>query len=190
VSDRADLTRRLARLRVPLGFGCAALVLWLAAPTAATLLAGTAIAAIGEAVRIWAAGHLNKAREVTASGPYRWLAHPLYVGSAVMGAGLAVACGSAIAAALIGAYLIATITAAVRHEEAFLRSAFGHRYDRYRRDGRIDEGRRFSFALAMTNREHRAVAGLVVAVLLLAWKATYNGAFWRTAGTRFVKPGG
>ena len=30
----------------------------------------------------------NKAREVTSSGPYRWFAHPLYVGSSIMGAGL------------------------------------------------------------------------------------------------------
>ena len=30
-----------------------------------------AVAALGEALRIWAAGHLNKSREVTSSGPYR-----------------------------------------------------------------------------------------------------------------------
>ena len=34
----------------------------------------------------------------------------------------------------------------------------------------------------MANREYRAVVGLVVAVLLLLLKATYNGLFWRTAG--------
>ena len=39
--------------------------------------------------------------------------------------------------------------------------------------------RRFSFPQAIANREHRALAGLVVAVLLLIAKATYNGAFWR-----------
>jgi hypothetical protein len=27
------------------------------------------------------------------------------------------------------------------------------------------------------NREHRAMVGLAIAVLLLAWKATYNGSF-------------
>ncbi len=190
MSERQRLVARLARMRVPLGFGCGALVLWIATPTFATLLAGTTISAIGEAIRVWAAGHLNKAREVTASGPYRWCAHPLYVGSSVMGLGLAIACGSAVAAALIASYLMVTLTAAVRQEETFLRSTFGHRYDRYRRDGVIDEGRRFSLALALTNREYRAVVGLALAVLLLVWKATYNETFWRTAGTRFVRPGG
>jgi type IV secretory pathway TraG/TraD family ATPase VirD4 len=190
VSDRVNLVRRVARLRVPLGFFCGALVLWLATPTLATLSAGTAVAVLGEAIRIWAAGHLNKAREVTSSGPYRWVAHPLYVGSSVIAAGLAIACHSAIVATVIAIYMIATIAAAVKDEEAFLRSRFGNRYDRYRRDGLIDPRRRFSFALAMTNREQRAVVGLALAVLLLAWKATYNDTFWRTAGTRFIRPGG
>ena len=65
-------------------------VLWLAQPTRATLAIGTALAIGGECLRVWASGHLNKAREVTASGPYRWFAHPLYVGSSIMGVGLAI----------------------------------------------------------------------------------------------------
>ena len=56
---------RLARLRVSLGFASAILVVWLAQPTPVTLLAGRLVAAYGEALSIWAAGHLNKSREVT-----------------------------------------------------------------------------------------------------------------------------
>ena len=80
----------LARLRVPLGFVASAIVLWLAAPTRMTLVVGGSVAVVGEALRIWAAGHLNKSREVSSSGPYRYFAHPLYVGSSMMGAGVAV----------------------------------------------------------------------------------------------------
>ena len=75
----------LARLRVALGFVFGVLVLVLARPTGPSLLAGMSLAAGGEAIRIWAAGHLRKSREVTVSGPYRWCPHPLYVGSSVMG---------------------------------------------------------------------------------------------------------
>ena len=39
-------------------------------------------------------------------------------------------------------------------------------------------------AQAIANREYRAVVGLVLAVLLLIWKATYNDSFWRAAGSR------
>ena len=59
----------LARLRVTLGFVFGALVLALARPTPRSLAIGFGIAALGEAIRIWAAGHLNKSREVTTSGP-------------------------------------------------------------------------------------------------------------------------
>ena len=167
----------VARLRVALGFACGVLVFWLATPTAATILAGLAVAAAGEWFRLWAAGHLNKSREVTTSGPYRFVAHPLYVGSAVIGAGLAVASGSIVVAVIVAAYLAITLTAAIRSEEAFLRRVFRDEYDEYRHTGIVDAHRRFSLARARANREHRAVIGLTVAVLLLAWKASYNGAF-------------
>ena len=186
--SRSGLAQALARRRVALGFVGGALVLWLARPTGATLVAGTAIAIVGECLRVWASGHLNKAREVTVSGPYRWFAHPLYVGSAVMGAGLAVASNSVAVGVVIALYLAVTLTAAVKTEEAFLRRAFGDRYDRYRR-GRsgaapvaADTLRHFSLEQATSNREHRALIGLAVAVLLLVLKATYNGSFWRAAG--------
>jgi hypothetical protein len=180
-----DLTRRLARLRVPLGFLCAIVVLWLARPTGRSLLWGSLVAITGESLRLWAAGHLNKSREVTTSGPYRWIGHPLYAGSLIMGAGLAIAAHSFVVAAIIAAYLATTITAAVRSEEAFLREKFGDQYDRYRRSGADALGsapsvRRFSLQQAMANHEQRAIAGLAGAVLLLVLKATYNGLFWRT----------
>ena len=91
-----------------------------------------AVAVAGEAMRIWAAGHLHKSREVTASGPYRWIAHPLYVGSSIMGLGLAIACRSLPIAVVIAVYLTTTLTAAIKSEEAFLRRTFGDQYDLYR----------------------------------------------------------
>jgi protein-S-isoprenylcysteine O-methyltransferase Ste14 len=181
----------LARLRVALGFVFGVLALVLAQPTTRSLLAGMTIAACGEAMRIWAAGHLRKSREVTVSGPYRWVAHPLYVGSSVMGLGLAIASASVIVAALVAIYLAATLTAAIKSEEAYLRRTFGDQYDLYRsgivakRRERSGASRRpFRFEQAVANREYRAVVGLGITILLLIWKATYNGAFWRAAGTR------
>ena len=169
----------LARFRVALGWVAAPLVLIVAEPTATSIAVGMTIAAAGEALRIWAAGHLNKAREVTASGPYRWFAHPLYVGSSIMGLGLGIASHNLIVIALIAFYLFFTLRAAIASEEAYLRRTFGEQYDLYRqgRDAaRAQQSpRAFSFSRAIANREHRAVVGLLVAVLLLVLKATYNG---------------
>ncbi|MCA1586159.1 MAG: isoprenylcysteine carboxylmethyltransferase family protein, partial [Acidobacteria bacterium] len=72
-------TRRLARWRVTAGFLCGALALWLARPTWLSLALGALVALAGEGLRVWAAGHLEKSREVTASGPYRLVRHPLYL---------------------------------------------------------------------------------------------------------------
>src|SRR4051794_27474460 len=181
----------LARLRVALGFVFGVLVLILAQPNAESLAIGMSLAAVGEAIRVWAAGHLRKSREVTVSGPYRWVAHPLYVGSSVMGVGLAIASASVLVAVLIAIYLVATLTAAIKNEEAFLRRTFGDQYDLYRsgiaakrRERSGASRRRFSLQQAMANREYRAVAGLGATILLLIWKATYNGLFWRAAGAR------
>lgn len=170
----------VARWRVPVGFFCSLIVIWLAQPTAVSLMWGGATAAIGELLRIWAAGHLNKAREVTASGPYRWLAHPLYVGSSLMGVGLAIASANVTAAVLIVGYLMVMLGAAIQSEEAILREKFGARYDQYRGGRHVSVPRRFSLSQAIANHEQNAVIGVVVAVLLLVLKATYNGSFWRT----------
>jgi len=183
------LISSLARLRVALGFVFGVLVLVLAQPTGRSLLAGMSIAACGEAIRIWAAGHLRKSREVTVSGPYRWCPHPLYVGSSVMGVGLAIASARVPVAVLIAIYLVATLTAAITIEEAFLRRTFDNQYGLYRRgvaarrrDRSAASRRRFSLEQARANGEYRAVAGLGAVILLLIWKATYNGVFWRAAG--------
>jgi protein-S-isoprenylcysteine O-methyltransferase Ste14 len=163
--------RRIARLRVSLGFILGAVALWLARPTPRSLAAGAVVAVLGEAFRVWAAGHLEKGREVTASGPYAFTRHPLYVGSSLIGVGFAIASASLLVATLAGVYLVVALTAAIRTEEAHLTEKFGHAYPAYR-EGRSPTGdRRFSLARAVRNREYRAVAGLAAVLAVLAWKA-------------------
>lgn len=161
----------LARRRVALGFiaGIAAIVL--SDPTPRSLALGAIVAALGEAMRIWAAGHLEKGREVTMSGPYRLTRHPLYLGSTIIGIGLAIASASVIVALLAGLYLAVTLTAAISTEEAHLTEKFGEAYPEYREGRAAGVTRRFSLARAMKNREYRAVIGLLVVLALLSWKA-------------------
>ena len=165
------LVTRLARRRVPLGFACAVAVLYLAVPTPISLGAGGAIALVGEMVRIWAAGHLEKGREVTQSGPYRFTRHPLYAGSAIVAIGAAVASAQISAAALIGSYMAITILAAVRHEEGNMRARFGDGYDAYLESRAARVERAFSLRRALSvNEEYKAVLGLIALVALLAAK--------------------
>jgi protein-S-isoprenylcysteine O-methyltransferase Ste14 len=175
LSPRASFfATALARKRVPLGFLCGAAVLWLARPTSRSLLIGGAIAAAGELLRIWAAGHLEKGREVTRSGPYRLTRHPLYLGSAIIGLGAAVAAARPGVGVLIGLYLASTILAAIATEEAGMRASFGDHYDAYLESRAPAVNRPFSLARAMKNKEHRALAGLLCVAGILAIKAMFR----------------
>jgi len=160
----------LTRLRVPLGFGLATVVLWLADPLWPTWTLGLLVAACGEAVRVWAAGHLEKSREVTRSGPYRYIRHPLYFGSTLIAIGVAIAARHLVVAAIIGVYIGLTISAARRSEEAHLREKFGDAYDAYVEKRAEPMARRFSVERALRNREHHTVAGLVAGFIALALK--------------------
>lgn len=153
---------------MPLGYVLGIAAYLLAAPTLSSLALGASVGGVGEALRIWAAGHLEKGREVTRSGPYALTRHPLYLGSAIMGAGFAIAARSLVVALIVGAYLVVTITAAIRSEEAHLTDKFGSEYPDYR-DGRATDGsRRFTVERALRNREYRALAGFVAVIALLA----------------------
>jgi protein-S-isoprenylcysteine O-methyltransferase Ste14 len=164
----ADVARRLARVRVPAGFLTSAVVLVIAHPTWRTWSVGLLVALAGEAFRVWAAGHLEKSREVTRSGPYRLTRHPLYVGSSIIALGVVVAARSVIVALVTAIYMGATIAAAIRTEEAFLSHAFGTTYEEYR-DARAEPmTRRFSWARARRNREYRALSGVLIGFALLA----------------------
>ena len=168
------MLKKIARWRVPLGFAFGVLALWLADPTRQSILAGAVVALVGEAIRIWAAGHLEKSREVTASGPYAWTRHPLYFGSTLIGIGLAIGAASVAVAALVLGYLAVTLTAAIRTEEAHLTEKFGAAYPEYRA-GRHSVKRRFSVERALRNREYRAAIGVLVVLAALAGKVFYEG---------------
>jgi protein-S-isoprenylcysteine O-methyltransferase Ste14 len=170
------VTRLLTRFRVGLGFLLAGLVLWLSRPEWATWTAGAIIAAAGELLRLWAAGHLEKSREVTSSGPYRFTRHPLYVGSTLIGIGLAVASTSLIVGAIIGLYLGATLSAARRSEEAHLREKFGDAYDAYIEKRAQPLARQFSLERVLRNREHHTIAGLLAGFAMLAARIVLTAA--------------
>ena len=175
--DREPRLRRLfnvARQRVAVGFAVAVAAFVLATPTWASIAAGTAIGLAGEALRLWAAGHLVKGRELTTSGPYRWMRHPLYVGSGILGVGFSVGAASWPAAVLVLGYLGVMTAAAIPLEEATLRDRFGEAHARYvagEAPAPAAGERRFSLRRALDNGEALAFAGLVGVVVIFAVKA-------------------
>ena len=164
---------RAARLRVKVGFGVAVAAFWLARPSWLSVGVGAAAGLVGECLRVWAAGHLEKSTEVTTSGPYRWMRHPLYVGSALLGVGFAVASRHPVAAGLVGVYLLGSLSVAARLEEATLRAKFGDAYDRYTAGIVGGTRRRYSLNRARRNGEVQTVLGILAALALLAAKVLF-----------------
>jgi protein-S-isoprenylcysteine O-methyltransferase Ste14 len=125
------------------------------------------VATVGELVRLWAAGHIDKGREVTRSGPYRLVRHPLYAGSAIMGIGFMIAARSLWSAIVVGVYLVVALVSAARAEEATLDARFAGEYSAYREGRAALSDRPFSLARVKANREYRAVIGLILGCGLL-----------------------
>jgi protein-S-isoprenylcysteine O-methyltransferase Ste14 len=163
----------ISRRRVTAGFLIGVLAVWLADPSRGSLTLGAGVATAGEMLRVWAAGHLEKGREITASGPYAITRHPLYLGSAFIAAGMAIASNRLLVVLIIAAYLTITIGAAIWTEEAHLTEKFGHQYPAYREGDLPRVARRFSLTRVIRNREYRAIGGLALVLAVLAWKAAH-----------------
>ena len=168
------MVKFLARYRVTLGFVIGTICFALARPTRTTLSYGALIAVAGELIRLWAAGHIDKGREITRSGPYRFVRHPLYLGSMVIALGFALASGSVVVVVLVMAYMIATLGAAMWTEERALDEKFSGAYAAYREGRAAAVERPFTWARVMANREYRAATGLLLGlsllVALLIWR--------------------
>ena len=174
-----DYATWASRWRVPLGFALAAAYLILAQPSAVLLLCGAAIMLAGLLMRAWSAGHLAKNRRLATGGPYAYTRNPLYLGSAVMGLGGAVAGGSWIMGVAFAAFLVLVYWPVMKREAQFLRREFPGAFEPYAKQvplffpklPRIPaSGEKFQWSLYLKNREYEAATGYVSAVLFLALK--------------------
>jgi protein-S-isoprenylcysteine O-methyltransferase Ste14 len=75
--------------RIPLFIGALLLVVF-AKPGMPGLLIGMFLIFLGESIRIWAAGHLQKNEVLTVTGPYAYVKNPLYIGSIFITAGFCI----------------------------------------------------------------------------------------------------
>src|ERR1043166_2103750 len=69
---------------------------------------------------------------IATTGPYRWTRNPMYLGMALIYAGLAIGFDGPIAFALLPLVLIAIQTQVIAREERYLEAKFGDDYRRYK----------------------------------------------------------
>jgi protein-S-isoprenylcysteine O-methyltransferase Ste14 len=167
----------VARLRVPSGFLIVVVFAWFSHPTAESLLWGVPVSLAGLALRGWAAGCLAKNQQLATGGPYSYTRNPLYVGTLLVAAGLAIASRSVGLAALFAVVFLFVYLPVIQNEEQHLRKIFPD-YAVYAervpalfpRLGASLGGQAFRWSLYMKNQEYQAGIGFLAGLIYLLWK--------------------
>lgn len=184
------------RIRVPSGFVLAPLLFISARPSSSSLAAGAFVALIGLAIRAWASGHLKKNQELATSGPYAHTRNPLYLGTFLLGMGVAIGGGAAWFAAFFAMVYLAIYVPVMLAERDTMRDLFPDEYQEYskhvplfvprftpygghsatsyaaqlKRRPKWKAGPQFELSLYLRHREYRAAVGFAVIYALLATK--------------------
>ena len=169
----------VARLRVPSGFLIVAVFAWFSHPTASSLEFGLPVSLLGLALRAWAAGCLAKNRQLASGGPYAYTLNPLYLGTLLVAAGLAIASRSLGLGALFAAVFVLVYLPVIQNESEYLHVLFPD-YPAYAAavplllprltPHRSKNPNPFRFALYLKNQEYNAGAGFAAGLLFLLWK--------------------
>lgn len=166
---------RASGLRVPLGYTAGALVLFLARPTPTSLLGGSGLAVLGEAIRLWASGHIEKTERLATGGPYAHTRNPLYVGSLILAFGVAVAAANPWVVGAVALYFAAFYPAVMREEAAFLRQKFPAEYAAWEAEVPLliprlapsgPRSSRFEWGRVTRNREWRTALAVPLVIAL------------------------
>jgi protein-S-isoprenylcysteine O-methyltransferase Ste14 len=175
-------TKIAHRIRVPLGFAFTAVYLFLATPTVASMLVGSALVISGLAIRAVASGHVQKNEQLTTTGPYAYTRNPLYLGSLILAVGFAISARNLwIVAGLIVIFL-AIYVPVIRGEEAFLREHFVEFAEYARQVPRLwprlssfrNSRGSFSWDLYWKHREYNATLGSALIMAALLAKRLYS----------------
>jgi len=169
----------VARLRVPSGFLLVAVFAWFSHPAALSLAIGLPVSLLGLALRAWAAGCLAKNRQLATGGPYAYTRNPLYLGTLVVAAGLAIAARSPSLAILFLAVFVLVYLPVIQNESQHLDRLFPD-YAAYASAVPLlwprltpfpcKNPHPFRLALYLRNQEYNAGAGFAAGVLFLLWK--------------------
>jgi protein-S-isoprenylcysteine O-methyltransferase Ste14 len=109
------------------GFGLLLVLVcaWWTVPGESRVIAGFVLAGVGQAWRIYAAGVIQKNKELATTGAYSLIRHPLYLGNFLIVVGFTLACGNWIVAALVAFFFLFYYPAAIRYEDHKLEGIFG-----------------------------------------------------------------
>ena len=179
----------VAQLRGPSGFLLVIVFAWFSRPTPLSMVIGAPLSLAGLALRAWAAGCLAKNRQLATGGPYAYTRNPLYIGTLLVAAGLAVASRSIGLAALFTVVFLLVYLPVIQNEEQHLRKIFPEyaayaervsalipRFAPRLKQVRENSANPFRTSLYLQNQEYQAGLGFLAGMLFLLWKV------WKSLG--------
>jgi hypothetical protein len=166
------------------------LLLIAARPGRPWLITGIVIAVLGLAIRAWASGYVKKNRELTVSGPYSYTRNPLYLGTFLLGLGVAISTSSLwFIVVFLFLYMLIYVPVMMAERDT-LRRLFPLEYAGYEKEvplflpritpnealnkksgpEQVVDRPRFEWAGYVRHREYRATIGAVFIYALMAIK--------------------
>lgn len=150
------------------------ILLLIAKPTPKSFWIGLPFIIIGEAIRIWSAGYLDKLERLITGGPFALCRNPLYIGSFFISVGYFIICGNPVILTICVILFWVFHCGAVIHEEKMLREKFGQDFLNYCKAVprfiprfRSSKGNgEFSISQLMSNREPKSMLGTAIMLVI------------------------
>ncbi len=156
-------------------------VLVLGKPDIASVITGIPFVVVGESIRLWVAGYLNKMTSLATDGPFALCRNPMYIGTFL------ITTGYFIMANRLDIWIIGTIffwlfhAGAVFYEEKLLHERFGAEYESYcsrvprfiPKLQHFSDNGQFSMMQLKLNKEHQRITIPIIVTALLFLKAYF-----------------
>jgi protein-S-isoprenylcysteine O-methyltransferase Ste14 len=173
-----EFNRWIGHNRTFISLVLALAVLLMSRPTPVSVSWGFPLILVGELIRTWAAGCINKEyEELTTWGPYAITRNPLYIGNFLLGLGFVIMGNVAFMILLFAVLFFMIYRATIFDEEQTLLSVFGDSFRRYQAEVprffpklHIPDKplERFDWKKVMKHREYKAWIGIVI-ILGFLW---------------------
>ncbi len=169
---------KFKKIRLLLAWGSIPILLLCSHMNDTTFFWGSVLLAVGELIRFWALGFVEKkGQKLAMSGPYGFVRNPLYVGNFFLGLGVAVIVGNWIILVLFLVGFLGIYAGTIRGEEKHLREMFGTPYEDYCKNVPSFLPRltpyasptqdTFLWSRIVKHHEYITVAGIVLMLLLI-----------------------
>ncbi len=169
---------KFKKIRLLLAWGSIPILIISSQMTDATFRWGVILLIIGELIRFWALGYMErKGEKLAMSGPYAFVRNPLYVGNFFLGLGVAVIVWNWVIGIIFLVGFLGIYTGTILGEEKHLREMFGKTYDDYCKNVpsflprltpyRAPEKDSFQWGRIIKHHEYITVLGIILMTILI-----------------------